>query len=122
MGGPPGVRFVVRLIRVGSVGIELFQFLEPKHPTVGSHQSRYSVMHFALHVPDVVATIERVERAGGTSLWPEHVTWGRTTTVYVEDPDHNVIELLSDSFEDVAKMTIALRPEADPVSSPWPSG
>jgi catechol 2,3-dioxygenase-like lactoylglutathione lyase family enzyme len=114
VGGPPGAAFIVRSIRVGEVGIELFEFVSPRHAVAPIHPSVGGVLHLALHVDDVRATVERVEAAGGRNLWPEIVVWGSASGVYVADPDHNVIELLSASFDDVAAQTIALRPEADP--------
>jgi catechol 2,3-dioxygenase-like lactoylglutathione lyase family enzyme len=113
-GGPPGVRFCVRSITIGDVGIELFEFLIPATATRAIHPSAGSLLHLALHVVGVPEVVAKVEAAGGRSLWPAPITWGSATSVYVADPDHNVLELLDASFADVVEMTIAACPEADP--------
>jgi predicted enzyme related to lactoylglutathione lyase len=70
--------------------------------------------HFALVVDDVMAAIDRVERAGGSRLWAEPVSWSGATVMYVADPDGNPIELFDVSLEEIVERTLELFPESAP--------
>lgn len=100
MGGRPGVRFKVCLLRAGRAGIELFEFLapvvEPKRP----NPTEGGLLHFAIQVDDVGATLAAAEAAGGRRVNDPQV-FGGIEIVHLYDPDYNPLELLNASIDDL---------------------
>jgi catechol 2,3-dioxygenase-like lactoylglutathione lyase family enzyme len=87
--------------------IELFEFEEPRLPVPPTRQVADGMMHFGVHVPDVVAALARVEAAGGRArsavrrMRLDDDTAPRFA--YCEDPDGHVFELMeADSAETAA--------------------
>ena len=105
----PGGRLRVALIGFGDAAVELFEVLDEPVPPVTSR-----LPHLALQVDDVPATLARAEAAGGERLWPEVGRFGRTTVIYLTDPDGNVLELLDGPAADIASAFLKWFPEADP--------
>lgn len=89
----------------GSVaGLELFEFIEPKHRHPEGSEFDYcrsGFFHVSLTVADPQAICQAVMSAGGSKLG-ETVTmpWGNVV-VYVRDPWGNTIELLDAPFRQI---------------------
>lgn len=115
MGGPADVRFRACRLGFDAGCLELFQFLgspgQIPEWAAGTHTAR--VPHFGVQVADVMATLERVERAGGRRLWPHPEEWGPARTMYVADPDGNVFELCDASLEALVGILLDLYSEED---------
>jgi predicted enzyme related to lactoylglutathione lyase len=93
------------LLTGNSVGIELFQFIEP--PTRGPRPSDEPVpwrdrglWHLCITHPDVEGMVSRVVDYGGTVLTaPHQFVPGRPWTLaYVTDPWGTVLEVMSHSY------------------------
>jgi catechol 2,3-dioxygenase-like lactoylglutathione lyase family enzyme len=111
----PNARFLVCHIAFDTGTIELFQFLDPVHPMAPAPPAQGNLIHFGIQVPDVPATLERVERAGGTRFWPEIRPLDEDhEVIYVSDPDGNVIEVIDASVDEVVDILI----ERDPAAAP----
>ena len=113
MAGPPGTRYSMCLIRLGSATVELFSFLGDVRPA-WARAPEGRLPHFGLQVDDVDAALERVESCGGARVFPRVERWGRARVVYVADPDGNVIELLDVPPEVIAEEAIRMFPKAAP--------
>jgi catechol 2,3-dioxygenase-like lactoylglutathione lyase family enzyme len=111
MEGPPGVRFRLCHLRLGTGMIELFQFLEPEPPAEPAHPSRLNVMHIALRVDDVDAAVERLLAAGGRLVFPI-TAWGGHRLAYAADPDGTIIELADAPLSELLTGTLEQFPEA----------
>lgn len=93
------------LLTGNSVGIELFQFVDPpteQSPPPGEAAPwfRHGLWHPCLTHPDVAALIERVVQHGGTLLAePYDFVPGRPWTLaYAADPWGTVLEVMSHSY------------------------
>jgi len=86
------------------VGIELFEFIEPKMEEPASFNiTRGGVFHICLTVPDPEALCEKAVAAGATKLGQTVTPWEHLgeddCALYLQDPWGTVIEFLSCSFE-----------------------
>jgi catechol 2,3-dioxygenase-like lactoylglutathione lyase family enzyme len=114
MGGTPNTRFKVCHIGFDEGTIELFQFL-PSGPVDNPIPAEGGIIHYAFHVDDVPAALERVERAGGMRYWPEVRDMDPGfQVIYVTDPDGHVLELIDISIEDLVRGLV----ELDPANAP----
>lgn len=93
------------LLSGNSVGIELFQFIDP--PTRGPRPSQERVQwldrglwHLCITHPDVQEMVDRVVDHGGTLLAPPYqfVPGRPWTLAYTTDPWGTVLELMSHSY------------------------
>jgi predicted enzyme related to lactoylglutathione lyase len=93
------------LLTGNSVGIELFQFIDP--PTRGAPPSDDSgrwlargVWHVCITHPDVAAMVQRIADHGGSVLTAAHefVPGRPWTLAYTTDPWGTVLELMSHSY------------------------
>ena len=114
MHGPPGVSFITCMLRLADGHLELFQFTAPATPMEPLHASRGNLLHFAVRVDDVGATIARIESSGGRRLWPEIEPWGTAQTMYAADQDGNVIELTNTSMDEIVALTHRMFPQTVP--------
>ena len=114
MDGPAGVAFKVCMLDFDDGTIELFEFVNPVHPAETVHPTRGNIIHFGIQVDDVPAALQSVEAAGGKRLWPDVNPWGTAKVVYVLDPDGNILELIDHSMDEIAELTFADFPEANP--------
>jgi catechol 2,3-dioxygenase-like lactoylglutathione lyase family enzyme len=113
MGGGPDVAFAFCYIGFASGAIELIEFLgEPPEWAKRPRDGR--LPHFAMRVDDVAACVERVEALGGSRVWPEPISWGGATVMYVNDPDGNPIELFDVPLEGIVSRTLELFPDSTP--------
>lgn len=85
------------------IGVELFEFLEPKitaetRASFAKDYKRGGLFHFGITVPDVDAFCEKAVKAGAKKIG-ETVPVYEYDAVYIEDPWGTVIELISGSFE-----------------------
>ena len=112
MEGPDGVKFKLRQITFASGVLELFQFLEPTHPTTQIHATRSNILHMGFHVNDVEFVASKVEAEGGRLLH-EITSWGTYKLVFIADPDGNVIELADASIRELVRSTVVSFPEAN---------
>lgn len=112
MAGPPGVAYRVCLLALDEGVLELYQFLSPVVGTgvIAPHDS--AIMHFAIHVTEVAATLARVEGNGGGRFWSEPLAMDGFTIIYVTDPDGNVIEVLDASMDELLGVMLANFPAA----------
>ncbi|KAH1516699.1 hypothetical protein KXW39_007872 [Aspergillus fumigatus] len=87
-----------------AVGLELFQFIEPKHRRPEGSEFDYcrsGFFHVSITVQDPVAVSEVVVAGGGSKLAePVSMPWGNVV-VYVRDPWGNTIELLDGTFRQI---------------------
>lgn len=89
-------------------GLELFEFGDPEPEwSPGAPDPAARLPHLAVRVPDVDATLVRLEDAGGHRLWNRPRQWGSARVVYVADPDGNVAELVDASLAAVAAGFVA---------------
>ncbi len=114
MDGPPGVAFRVCMVGFEEGCLELFEFVEPVHPSDPVHPTRGNLIHFGLKVDDVEATLARVEAAGGRRLWDEVNPWRSAKVIYVTDPDRNILEITDASMDEIVRLTLEGIPEAAP--------
>lgn len=85
------------------VGVELFEFMDPKMDTdtQANFEKTYfhgGFFHMAVTVPDLDATCAKVLKAGGRKIGESVPIFGHTAA-YVADPWGNVVELITASFE-----------------------
>ena len=112
-GGAPDVAFTFCYIGFRTGAVELIEFLEGA-PDWARSPVRGLLPHFGVVVDDIAQTVERVERAGGRRVWPEPVSWGGATVMYVADPDGNPIELFDVPLEGIVERTLEMFPESVP--------
>jgi catechol 2,3-dioxygenase-like lactoylglutathione lyase family enzyme len=114
LGGPPEKKIEQAMVLVppGTM-IELFRFRGDDLPDwVGRRPGL--VPHLAFQVDDVAATLELVERNGGSRIWPEVADEGMVRIVYCQDPDGNTIELIDISVEAMVEMVHGAFPGSRP--------
>jgi catechol 2,3-dioxygenase-like lactoylglutathione lyase family enzyme len=92
------------LVSGNGVGIELFEFIEPKMEEPASFKlTRGGVFHICLTAPDPDALCEKAVAAGARKLGSTITPWRHLDeddcALYIQDPWGTVIELLSCSFE-----------------------
>jgi len=85
------------------VGIELFQFTEPKQEKADDNFDYWKsgTFHFALTTSDINKTMKAVEEHGGKLRSSLHELSPGVKVIYVEDPDGTVFELLSVTYEEM---------------------
>lgn len=92
----------VHLMSGDGVGLELFEFQEPR-PLASPSPVPSGFFHICFVVPDLVETIERIIQNGGrqrSQIW--NMTDGKPHfLVYTEDPFGNIIELMSRSTGEI---------------------
>ncbi|RYP63230.1 hypothetical protein DL769_007037 [Monosporascus sp. CRB-8-3] len=104
----PSVVSKVKLAYLGtgnSVGIELFEFIDPKtdprretHIGNGQHITLGGFFHFAITTPDIEAMRRKVLECGGKAVGGVGTLDGEEGT-YVQDPWGNIVELITVSYE-----------------------
>lgn len=113
--GVPDTEYAIAFIELpDGFGIELFQFVPDRNPTIGVPQPQASFMHFAVAVDDVGAALARAVAAGGASFG-DPAGWAPSDPAkyaYVKDPDGNVIELNDTTFRRILTSATELHPEA----------
>lgn len=85
-----------------SVGLEIFEFINPKHRRPEGpifDYSRGGIFHVAMTVPDPEKLCQEVVKAGGKKLGETVPMPKGNVVVYCQDPWGNAIELLTTSFE-----------------------
>jgi catechol 2,3-dioxygenase-like lactoylglutathione lyase family enzyme len=111
--GPAGVKMRVQIVAFDQgPPLELFEFLEPVVPMAPAHATAGNIIHFAILVDDAVATLKRVEDAGGSRIWAEPLPFNGRHIMYVSDPDGNVIELADLTMDQLVEGMVAAFPEA----------
>jgi catechol 2,3-dioxygenase-like lactoylglutathione lyase family enzyme len=110
----PGAVVRVCHVAFAANALELWQFLAPVVPIPPQEQSAVGIMHFAVTVDDVPATLARVEAAGGKARFPVKSIGGDSPGrfVYCEDPDGHVFELLSVDHPETVRIIVAGNPDA----------
>ena len=111
-GCPPGgaARYAFIGFDFDQPAFELFEFAEPRVPIELTNQWEEGLMHWCFTVPDVEATLERIEAAGG-KLFGDLRKYDDATQLYFRDPDGNLFELVSISLEELVGRT-CLRTQA----------
>ncbi|PVH71906.1 hypothetical protein DL98DRAFT_87906 [Cadophora sp. DSE1049] len=96
------------------VGIEVFQFIDPK-PKVREDPfdfARVGVFHICVTDPDPVSLLAKIERDGGKRVggWMDYSRYGLAghRGLYMQDPWGNVIEVMSLSIERVSSAGAAV--------------
>lgn len=110
VGGPPGTTMQLQAIAFPDGGaLELFSFPFPQEPTGPREAWNSTLMHLAVEVADVDASLAAVEAAGGRRAWPEVAELGPLRVIYVFDLDGNTLELIDGSMaEAIDAVTAAL--------------
>lgn len=90
---------IAHLTTMCGVGIEMFEFVQPKTqvPANTFDYARAGIFHFCLTTPDIEATAASIERNGGkilSRLWKLHEN-GELYLIYCQDPWGTVIEFYS---------------------------
>lgn len=82
------------MLRLGSMRLELFQFLEPVPPALKETRpvNHYGITHFCFDVTDIDDVCGRLG-ALGASFHCVPQDFGESKTTYGRDPDGNVFEL-----------------------------
>ena len=92
-----------RLSTADGVGIELFQFVEPKTevPADTFEYWRGGIFHFCLTAPDVDAVAQRIGAHGGKVMSKVWKLWANKEyeVVYCQDPWGTIVELCSHPYE-----------------------
>ena len=115
MEGPADLTFRVCHLGFDEGVIELFELNEPFRHTEKIPATRGGIIHFAIEVDDVEATLERVERAGGNRLWKDIRAISDThRVIYVTDPDGNIIEIIDIGIDDLVDVCNAAAAGAPP--------
>jgi catechol 2,3-dioxygenase-like lactoylglutathione lyase family enzyme len=97
-GVPDGTTAVRRLMTFGSsFAIELYEF-SPAGPIPPVDQGATGLMHICLAVTDVIATLSKVEEAGGKARFPVRA-FGNYHAAFTTDPDGHVVEVLDAPLE-----------------------
>ena len=95
--------YIAHLSAANGVGIELFQFDQPK-TTRRDNNFEYwktGIFHICLTDPDIEGLAKRIDDSGGKQrskvwqLWPDKAC----KVCYCEDPWGNIVELSSHSYE-----------------------
>ena len=113
LGGPEEMSFHIAMLGFGEGFVELFCFDgEVKPPWLrpnGGH-----VPHVAFRVEDIHASFERAVAAGATPVWDAPNAWGRGHTMYLRDPDDNLVELIDVDRATLVEDCLAMHPESAP--------
>ena len=100
--GPAGTKMGIEMLAFpGGGAVELFRFEQPAYPTGPAKPWETGLMHFAVQVDDVDATLERALAAGAEKFWPEVYELGSLRITYILDPDGNVVELIDGSMAEM---------------------
>lgn len=93
--GLPGNRARVAHLTAGNVHIEVFQYLDPvPRPGEARPAQDVGIRHLAFDVTDIDAEYARLKAAGVPSLSePQNMGPFGLRSVYLRDPDHNIVEL-----------------------------
>ncbi len=101
--GPGWGRFkIAHLSTADKVGIELFEFPDNYPPENNLEYRKLGIFHFCIQDPDVEGLAKKIVEAGGKQRMPvsEYYPGEKPyRMVYCEDPDGNILELYSHSYE-----------------------
>lgn len=95
---------ICHLVSSNGVGLELFEFIDPRsrRPADDFEYTRCGVFHLCVTDPDVAGLVQRVVDTGGRRISPQ-VLPSYPDTIYLasycHDPFGNVIEVVSRSYE-----------------------
>ncbi|MFR9805281.1 ABC transporter substrate-binding protein [Pseudonocardia sp. RS010] len=115
-GAPEGTAFRYCMVTFGATSLELFSF-EGHEPAPARPDPDCFFPHVGIEVPHTPSALERVERYGGTRIWPVMGRFGRVATWFFADPDGNVVELMDGTVDEVAMGGVELAAPDDPVLS-----
>ncbi|SDI27216.1 Catechol 2,3-dioxygenase [Alteribacillus persepolensis] len=86
----------------GGVGLELFEFIDPKSERYTSHEYwKDGIFHVSIIDPNIEEMVKKIVENGGkqrSEIW-ESVPGTEYKMVYCEDPDGNLIEIYTHSVE-----------------------
>ena len=107
MGPRFGAVRIARMTTAGGVGLELFEYIEPKAEAPQDHFAywRTGIFHLAIVDPDLEGLTQRIVAAGGrqrSKIWTQVVDDERYRTVYCEDPWGIILKINSHAFEQTA--------------------
>jgi catechol 2,3-dioxygenase-like lactoylglutathione lyase family enzyme len=96
-----GAMYQAHMSAANGVGLELFQFTEPREsqPDGRFEYWRPGLFHFAVTCPDVKGLAERIAAAGGRLRTSVYEPRPGFTMCYCEDPWGNALEVNSRSYE-----------------------
>lgn len=105
---------MAHLSTADGVGIELFQFIQPKTevPANTFEYWRGGLFHFCLTAPDIEAVAERIGSSGGkvlSKVWKLYANQ-EYKAVYCQDPWGTIVELCSRPYEQFWS-NLAVRPQ-----------
>lgn len=92
---------IAHLSIADGIGIELFEFIEPKQQKAENNFQYWKsgTFHFALTSPNIEETMVAIEANGGKVRTECHELYPDVKVIYAEDPDGTVFEVVSSSYE-----------------------
>jgi catechol 2,3-dioxygenase-like lactoylglutathione lyase family enzyme len=105
--GMPDAHLEIAHMGAGNCTIELIQYVAPLGVKIDTRTCNVGSAHVCFNVDDFQGMLRRVEAGGGRvvgepSAIPSGLNAGRFA-VYVEDPDNNTIEFVSNQIQDELK-------------------
>jgi catechol 2,3-dioxygenase-like lactoylglutathione lyase family enzyme len=105
--GMPGSHLEIAHMGAGNCSIELIQYVKPQGTKIDTRTCNVGSAHVCFNVDDFDGLLERVAQAGGRIVGtptraPDGPSQG-CRCVYVEDPDNNTIEFVSNEARDAER-------------------
>ncbi|MDD3655922.1 MAG: VOC family protein [Atribacterota bacterium] len=100
---------VAHLITNNGVGLELFEFIEPKS-TIRKRNFEYwksGIFHISFNVSDLDETIQKIIKHKGKMISKVWELFPGCQTAYCQDPFGNVFEILNCTYEEMATEKIS---------------
>ena len=107
--GMPGSHLEIAHMGAGNCTIELIQYVRPQGVKIDTRTCNVGSAHVCFNVDDFHGLLKRVVAAGGRIVGeptpiPDGHSAGRLA-VYLEDPDNNTIEFVSNQVLDAQKLS-----------------
>ncbi|MDG3005315.1 VOC family protein [Paludisphaera mucosa] len=119
--GPKVVRGRIAMLDAGGVGLELFEFSEPKADRRGAEENqefylhKTGTFHFCVIDPDVEGLARRIVESGGkqrSAVW-EFAPGVGFYVCYCEDPFGNIVEIYSHSTPQIWSTLAQIAKQSD---------
>ncbi len=111
--GPVNLSVETAMLELSGCLLELFAFNGESSPS-WLDKREVLVPHLAIQIDDLPACLTRVEKAGGSRVWPEPMRIGRSLAIYVRDLDGNTFELMDATAEELVGHLLTAFPDAAP--------
>jgi catechol 2,3-dioxygenase-like lactoylglutathione lyase family enzyme len=92
---------IAHLSIADGIGIELFEFIEPKQQRKKNNFEYWKsgTFHFALTSPNIEETMIAIEANGGKVRTECHELFPEVKVIYAEDPDGTIFEVMTSTYE-----------------------